>query len=600
MLSIFVARLCPEPQAKCSLLTVLPASSVLLRLYIVPVLHQLLRKRLEKKSFLSLLFLKLVRTISSETHTSPCVHPSAKVGGKTDSGASLSFCYTYRNCAGSLCHRETQTQESGRWSDDRDMFPYPQQFARNSPYQQQRGAWMNVNASNGLSQQHQMLMQQAMPQLFYLNRMPVQAQVMFKGNRPQGPTPGNMGQRQWNHFQQHGPQHNNRHRNNNKRKSSESGQDGRHTSSKMGRFQGDQFQQLNSSQSSDSSAMYMSVVNGVKPIYHVPGHSSCERITEAIVEYYNSYQQSKDDLQHKIVLSNCLYAIVRDIFPGCRLFIVGSTLSGFATHTSDMDLCLLIAQHGGIDQKCEAVQILNSIHKSLKDCTFIKSSQVIKAKVPILKFRDTKKNIECDLNINNGVGIRNTHLLKYYCLADNRVAPLMLFVKYWARFHDINDAHKRTISSYSLALMLIHYLQVCNPPVVPCLQMNHSERFNPTVDLRNLQLDEPLFHKPSENRDSLGQLFQGFLNYYAFTFRPEYDVVSVRHGCVLNKQIVQRNSQEPQQWKCLCVEEPFDLSNTARSVFDYNIFERVRTVFRRSAEELKKEEDTSAIFSQPF
>ena len=26
------------------------------------------------------------------------------------------------------------------------------------------------------------------------------------------------------------------------------------------------------------------------------------------------------------------------------------------------------------------------------------------------------RKIECDLNINNGVGIRNTHLLKYYCL----------------------------------------------------------------------------------------------------------------------------------------------------------------------------------------
>ena len=49
----------------------------------------------------------------------------------------------------------------------------------------------------------------------------------------------------------------------------------------------------------------------------------------------------------------------------------------------------------------------------------------------------------------------------------------MLFIKFWARFHDINDAHKRTISSYSLALMLIHYLQgealsVClsaHPPI---------------------------------------------------------------------------------------------------------------------------------------
>lgn len=35
----------------------------------------------------------------------------------------------------------------------------------------------------------------------------------------------------------------------------------------------------------------------------------------------------------------------------------------------------------------------------------------------------------------------------------------MLFIKHWARFHDINDAFTFTISSYSLALMMINYLQ---------------------------------------------------------------------------------------------------------------------------------------------
>ena len=42
---------------------------------------------------------------------------------------------------------------------------------------------------------------------------------------------------------------------------------------------------------------------------------------------------------------------------------------------------------------------------------------------------------------------------------DWRVRPLVLFMKKWARFHDINDASKKTISSYSLCLMVIHYLQ---------------------------------------------------------------------------------------------------------------------------------------------
>lgn len=38
---------------------------------------------------------------------------------------------------------------------------------------------------------------------------------------------------------------------------------------------------------------------------------------------------------------------------------------------------------------------------------------LIQAKVPILRFRDTVNHIEVDLNYNNSVGIRNTHLM--YC-----------------------------------------------------------------------------------------------------------------------------------------------------------------------------------------
>jgi len=43
----------------------------------------------------------------------------------------------------------------------------------------------------------------------------------------------------------------------------------------------------------------------------------------------------------------------------------------------------------------------------------IENPQLITAKVPILKFCDVQEGIEIDLNCNNAVGIRNTHLL--YC-----------------------------------------------------------------------------------------------------------------------------------------------------------------------------------------
>ena len=84
---------------------------------------------------------------------------------------------------------------------------------------------------------------------------------------------------------------------------------------------------------------------------------------------------------------------------------------------------------------------------------------LIAAKVPILRFRDTRYNLQIDLNCNNVVGIRNTHLLRAYGTLDWRVQPLVITVKAWARHKNINDAKNMTLSSYTLTLMVIHFLQ---------------------------------------------------------------------------------------------------------------------------------------------
>ncbi|MEQ2207527.1 hypothetical protein XENOCAPTIV_013979, partial [Xenoophorus captivus] len=99
--------------------------------------------------------------------------------------------------------------------------------------------------------------------------------------------------------------------------------------------------------------------------------------------------------------------------------------------------------------------------------------QLIRAKVPILKFRERGSYLEFDLNINNTVGIRNTFLLRSYAYADVRIRPMVLVVKKWARHNQINDASKGTLSSYTLVLMVLHYLQTLREPVLPSLQRAH-------------------------------------------------------------------------------------------------------------------------------
>lgn len=102
-----------------------------------------------------------------------------------------------------------------------------------------------------------------------------------------------------------------------------------------------------------------------------------------------------------------------------------------------------------MDQRNEAIGHLEQILKCLRRCgvlieifnfctdlvsirineitvfmqtDFIEQLELIQAKVPILKFYDSIQNLEVDLNCNNAVGIRNTHLL--YCYSRSKTTVI--------------------------------------------------------------------------------------------------------------------------------------------------------------------------------
>jgi hypothetical protein len=126
--------------------------------------------------------------------------------------------------------------------------------------------------------------------------------------------------------------------------------------------------------------------------------------------------------------------------PKWGLFLVGSTISGFGSDTSDIDMCLVHKDNHfeRVDPRMEAMVTLNdlknflqnSLSKFWKILPFalsantsfsfnslpgpFQSFSLINAKVPILRFRDATNKIEIDLNYNNCIGVRNTQLLNSY------------------------------------------------------------------------------------------------------------------------------------------------------------------------------------------
>ncbi|XP_042731319.1 poly(A) RNA polymerase GLD2 isoform X1 [Lagopus leucura] len=317
-----------------------------------------------------------------------------------------------------------------------------------------------------------------------------------------------------------------------------------------------------------------------------------DKLSQQVLELFQACQQQTCDLNRKELCRSELQREIQRIFPCSRLFLVGSSLNGFGTRTSDGDLCLVVKEEP-VNQKTEARHILSLVQKlfSTKLSSYIERPQLIRAKVPIVKFRDKVSCVEFDLNVNNIVGIRNTFLLRTYAYVEKRVRPLVLVVKKWASFHDINDASRGTLSSYSLVLMVLHYLQTLPEPILPSLQKNYPESFDPTMQL-HLVHQAPCTIPPylSKNESSLGELLIGFFKYYATEFDWSHQMISVREA-----KAIPRPDDVEWRNKYICVEEPFDRTNTARAVHEKQKFDTIKEEFLKSWQILRDKKDLSFV-----
>jgi len=264
--------------------------------------------------------------------------------------------------------------------------------------------------------------------------------------------------------------------------------------------------------------------------------------------------------------------------------------------TDETDLynesCESLATNSSNGKNDPSIPMLEKIEEVLKNYNFVTKMQIILAKVPILKFNDRISGIEVTLNVNKLVSIRNTLLIHDYTKLDWRVQPLLLVIKAWAKDHNIKDAYNKSISSYSLVLMVIHYLQyACEPPVLPCLQKLDPNRYDPEANIRSIRFDSRPIRWKSYNDSSLKELLIGFLDYFSYTFCYSKDAISVRLGQTVAKHEVQRFKSDENSfyhWRYLSIEEPFNRTNTARSVYDQVTFEHILSVFRVSHYTLRR------------
>jgi DNA polymerase sigma len=185
-----------------------------------------------------------------------------------------------------------------------------------------------------------------------------------------------------------------------------------------------------------------------------------------IQRYYREHKQSDEMLRRKEEVRGTLERVIQERMASrdYTVCLFGSSVSGFGSRTSDADYTILTLGIRNKGFRGGQLRILENVLHHFKRAPFTGNSvplgrfSLIKARVPLLHFKFWGR-IEADLSVDSVDGVRNSTMLQAFAEFDKRVIPLVLIIKEWSKQCGINNARAGYLSSYSVVLMVIFFLQ---------------------------------------------------------------------------------------------------------------------------------------------
>ncbi|KAM5353253.1 hypothetical protein ACJZ2D_016851 [Fusarium nematophilum] len=270
-----------------------------------------------------------------------------------------------------------------------------------------------------------------------------------------------------------------------------------------------------------------------------------------------------------------LEKIFNDEWPGhdIRVHLFGSSGNLLCSDDSDVDICITTPWHD-LEGVCMIADLL--ARRGMEKVVCISA-----AKVPIVKIWDPELGLACDMNVNNTLALENTRMVRTYIDIDPRVRELAMIVKYWTRRRIVNDAaFGGTLSSYTWICLIIAFLQLRSPPVLPALHQLPHKLPRPDGAMPDFADDlKKLDGFGKKNKSTIAELLFQFFRFYAHEFDYDKHVLSVRLGKLVTKHEKKWHYAINNQ---LCVEEPFNTSRNLGNTADEYSFRGLHMELRRA------------------
>ncbi|GFS27109.1 PAP-associated domain-containing protein 5 [Elysia marginata] len=251
---------------------------------------------------------------------------------------------------------------------------------------------------------------------------------------------------------------------------------------------------------------------------------------QEIVDFYEYMAPQPQEAYMRNAVVERLKSVIEDLWPDARVEIFGSFRTGLYLPTSDIDLVVF----GKWDSQ-PLFTLQNALLKrKLADASSIKVLD--KASVPIVKLTDAESEVKVDVSFNmdnnQNYGVESAQLIQEYLEKYDCLKYLVMVLKQFLLQRDLNEVFTGGISSYSLTLLAISFLQL-----------------HPREDTSRQNLN-------------LGVMLIEFFELYGRNFNYLKTAIRIKNGgAYLPKEEVSKEMENGYRPSMLCIEDPLKAGN---------------------------------------
>ncbi|BET02519.1 PAP-associated domain-containing protein [Nesidiocoris tenuis] len=247
---------------------------------------------------------------------------------------------------------------------------------------------------------------------------------------------------------------------------------------------------------------------------------------QEILDFYDYMSPTAEEHNMRTQVVAKIEALVLELWPAARVEVFGSFRTGLYLPTSDIDLVVIG------DWERLPLRTLEETLLTKGVCTKDNIKVLDKATVPIVKLTDRASGVKVDISFNMNNGVRSAELIKEFKVKFPVLSKLVIVLKQFLLQRDLNEVFHGGISSYSLILMTVSFLQ-----------LHH--------------LDEA-----SLENANLGVLLIEFFELYGRKFNYVKTAIRIKNGgTYISKQEMQKDMKDGHRPSVLCIEDPLTPGN---------------------------------------